>query len=101
MDDASYRSFDTMEDYRHWCEENLPDWLGYGREDRKKNLPDPFRTPSFFPFVFFSLFFLTPLFFPAASHRTKRFDHSLNRAAMGALVELRLTSMTYFPNHDC
>jgi hypothetical protein len=31
LDDASYRSFDTMEDYRRWCEENLPDWLGYGR----------------------------------------------------------------------
>ena len=31
MDDASYRSFDTMEEYRNWCEENLPDWLGYGR----------------------------------------------------------------------
>jgi len=31
LDDASFRSFDTMEDYRRWCEENLPDWLGYGR----------------------------------------------------------------------
>ena len=31
LDDAAYRSFDTMEDYRHWCEENLPAWLGYGR----------------------------------------------------------------------
>ncbi|MEK6321692.1 MAG: hypothetical protein AABN33_08410 [Acidobacteriota bacterium] len=31
MDDAKYRSFDTMEDYRRWCEENLPSWLGYGR----------------------------------------------------------------------
>ncbi len=31
MDDAKYRSFDTMEDYRQWCEENLPSWLGYGR----------------------------------------------------------------------
>ena len=31
MDDAKYRSFDTMEEYRKWCEENLPDWLGYGR----------------------------------------------------------------------
>ncbi len=31
MDDARYRSFDTMADYRKWCEENLPDWLGYGR----------------------------------------------------------------------
>ena len=31
MDDARFRAFDTMEDYRRWCEENLPDWLGYGR----------------------------------------------------------------------
>ncbi|MGH9427916.1 MAG: hypothetical protein ACRD2L_16650, partial [Terriglobia bacterium] len=30
LDDASYRSFDTMEEYRLWCQENLPDWLGYG-----------------------------------------------------------------------
>ena len=27
----TYRSFDTMEQYRRWCEGNLPDWLGYGR----------------------------------------------------------------------
>ncbi len=31
MDDANYRAFDSMEEYRQWCEENLPDWLGYGR----------------------------------------------------------------------
>ena len=31
MDDAKYRSFDTMEDYRRWCEQNLPEWLGYHR----------------------------------------------------------------------
>jgi hypothetical protein len=31
LDDATYRSFDTMEDYRRWCQENLPEWLGYGR----------------------------------------------------------------------
>jgi hypothetical protein len=31
LDDARYRSFDTMEEYRNWCEKNLPDWLGYGR----------------------------------------------------------------------
>ena len=30
MDDASYRSFDSMEEYRKWCEDNLPSWLGYG-----------------------------------------------------------------------
>jgi hypothetical protein len=31
LDDASYRSFDTMEEYRQWCEKNLPVWLGYAR----------------------------------------------------------------------
>jgi hypothetical protein len=31
LDDVSYRSFDTMEEYRRWCETHLPDWLGYGR----------------------------------------------------------------------
>lgn len=31
LDDADYRSFETMAEYRQWCEENLPDWLGYGR----------------------------------------------------------------------
>ena len=31
MDDASFRSFDSMEEYRRWCEENLPRWLGYAR----------------------------------------------------------------------
>jgi len=31
LDDAEYRTFDTMEDYRRWCEQNLPRWLGYAR----------------------------------------------------------------------
>jgi hypothetical protein len=31
LDDAPYRSFETMEQYRRWCEANLPDWLGYAR----------------------------------------------------------------------
>jgi len=31
LDDAPFRSFNTMAEYRQWCEENLPDWLGYGR----------------------------------------------------------------------
>jgi len=30
LDDATYRSFDTMEEYRTWCNANLPSWLGYG-----------------------------------------------------------------------
>jgi len=31
LDDAEYRSFETTAEYRAWCEENLPGWLGYGR----------------------------------------------------------------------
>lgn len=31
MDDAEFRAFETTADYRRWCEENLPSWLGYGR----------------------------------------------------------------------
>jgi hypothetical protein len=31
LDDEPFRAFETMADYRHWCEENLPSWLGYGR----------------------------------------------------------------------
>jgi hypothetical protein len=32
LDDAHYRSFDTMEEYRRWCNEKLPEWLGYRTE---------------------------------------------------------------------
>ena len=31
LDDADLRAFDTMADYRQWCEEKLPDWLGFRR----------------------------------------------------------------------
>src|SRR5438552_1705640 len=31
LDDARFRAFETMKDYREWCERNLPSWLGYGR----------------------------------------------------------------------
>jgi len=31
LDDASFRAFNTTADYRCWCEQNLPDWLGYAR----------------------------------------------------------------------
>jgi hypothetical protein len=31
LDDAPSRSFDSMAEYREWCEKNLPRWLGYGR----------------------------------------------------------------------
>ena len=29
MDDAPYRIFNTMAEYRKWCDENLPAYLGY------------------------------------------------------------------------
>ena len=41
LDDASFRSFDTMEEYRDWCEKNLPDWLGYGRVRVSPGAGDP------------------------------------------------------------
>jgi hypothetical protein len=31
LDDATYRSFESMEEYRRWCERELPSWLGYAR----------------------------------------------------------------------
>ncbi|MBA3831173.1 MAG: hypothetical protein H0X34_04635 [Chthoniobacterales bacterium] len=31
LDDAPYRSWDSTAEYRSWCEQNLPEWLGYGR----------------------------------------------------------------------
>lgn len=30
LDDAPYRSFDSMAESRAWCNANLPPWLGYG-----------------------------------------------------------------------
>ncbi len=35
LDDAPFRSFETLEEYRQWCEENLPSWLGYGQAQGK------------------------------------------------------------------
>lgn len=31
LEDAPFRSFTTMREYREWCQAHLPDWLGYGR----------------------------------------------------------------------
>ena len=31
LDDVRFRSFETTDAYRTWCDENLPGWLGYGR----------------------------------------------------------------------
>jgi len=31
LDDAPWRAFNTMAEYRAWCEQNLPEYLGYRR----------------------------------------------------------------------
>ena len=31
LDDAPWRAFNTMAEYRAWCEEHLPDYLGFKR----------------------------------------------------------------------
>lgn len=31
LDEGEFRAFETMAEYRDWCERNLPSWLGYGR----------------------------------------------------------------------
>ena len=31
LNDAEYRSFNSTEEYRQWCDVNLPEWLGYAR----------------------------------------------------------------------
>ncbi len=33
LDDVESRSFDSMEEYRLWCQETLPKHLGYGTSD--------------------------------------------------------------------
>jgi hypothetical protein len=29
LDDAAWRSFNSLREYRDWCEANLPEYLGY------------------------------------------------------------------------
>ena len=31
LDDAPWRAFETMADYRAWCEQHLPEYLGFKR----------------------------------------------------------------------
>lgn len=33
LDDAPYRIFNTIAEYRRWCQKNLPSWLGYAKTD--------------------------------------------------------------------
>ena len=30
LDDAPWRSFNSTSEYRQWCRDNLPEYLGYG-----------------------------------------------------------------------
>jgi len=30
LDDAEWRSFNSTAEYRQWCRDNLPEYLGYG-----------------------------------------------------------------------
>ncbi|MBN1607266.1 MAG: hypothetical protein JW940_11580 [Polyangiaceae bacterium] len=30
LDDARFRAFDSTREYRQWCDQNLPGFLGYG-----------------------------------------------------------------------
>ncbi len=32
LDDAPYRSFETTQEYREWCNYKLPRWLGYASD---------------------------------------------------------------------
>ena len=32
LDDAGYPSWESTAEYRQWCKENLPEWLGYNRD---------------------------------------------------------------------
>ena len=32
LDNEPYRSWESTADYRRWCNEHLPDWLGYGTD---------------------------------------------------------------------
>ena len=41
LDDAPYRVFDSMAEYRAWCEANLPKYLGYYRVSSRKQQRGP------------------------------------------------------------
>ena len=30
MDDSPFRAWTTTKEYRRWCDNNVPRWLGYG-----------------------------------------------------------------------
>ena len=53
VDDAPHRAFDSTAEYRRWCNENLPMWLGYrspapegdDRGSKSSRGPRPARSP--------------------------------------------------------
>jgi hypothetical protein len=47
LDDAQWRSFDSTAEYRKWCRENLPAYLGYGELDAlQKKIPENLKIES-------------------------------------------------------
>lgn len=38
LDDASFRIFSSMSEYKKWCDKNLPVYLGYKISERKKSI---------------------------------------------------------------
>lgn len=41
LDDADWRSFSSTAEYRRWCQDNLPSYLGYGAaETLQTHAPD-------------------------------------------------------------
>ncbi len=39
LDDAPFRVFNTMAEYREWADKNLPEYLGYKIVSRDENEP--------------------------------------------------------------
>jgi hypothetical protein len=35
LDDAPHRAFETMAEYRAWCEANLPEYLGFRQASKR------------------------------------------------------------------
>ena len=41
LDDGGVRVFDTMKEYREWCNEALPEWLGHPRAQGTSSCSQP------------------------------------------------------------
>lgn len=38
LDDASFRIFDSVQEYRKWCSKNLPSYLGYKVNEKRRGI---------------------------------------------------------------